>query len=358
MDEEDHREAEESKTLEMNRDYAGIGVEGVDDRIDLLVSSLKDTYGLVLLRKMGWKDGEDVGAKNKRQTGVFTSSLPSLPTQTPKNDLKGLGFCDEANASRITESDGRPRFSPTAAFVSKTKKKKGPALGIGFLNDDDDEDDPYTIKPKSSYNTTIGGEKKKGRIPSRGGKHVFVSKRATAPLTFTQKCYDGTLPLPGFCISSCELQTPSTNIYQFPHVPEEWVPTVNNGHEQTAISATPRSMDPSSRGQVLGESPLQGKSVFSFISAENRDRIAALTGNKQLPPGLGEVPAGVSTNTGSSLDSLVPTLESTIAQAALNHTSMPYADDPSKRIRYRSFLEIKAGLRDGLPERVCYTVVS
>src|SRR5699024_8583747 len=57
----------------------------------------------------------------------------------------------------------------------------------------------------------------------------------------------------------------------------------------------------------------------------------------------------------SDLWGLVPRLDKQLAVQALTRAVsgwMPYSEDESKRTRYRTFLEVRAGLRDTLPERL------
>jgi G patch domain-containing protein 1 len=52
---------------------------------------------------------------------------------------------------------------------------------------------------------------------------------------------------------------------------------------------------------------------------------------------------------------LVPNLDKAVAVQALQRAVggwMPYSEDETKRQRYRSFLEVRAGLKEGLPDRL------
>jgi G patch domain-containing protein 1 len=103
---------------------------------------------------------------------------------------------------------------------------------------------------------------------------------------------------------------------------------------------------------------LPGKSIFDFIPKEARDRLAAVSGRADLPQGLGEAaPEGhLPANKAQAKDlwGLVPKLEKSVAAAALAKGAtgwMPYEEDKAKRARYVSFLELKAGLKEDLPNR-------
>jgi G patch domain-containing protein 1 len=95
------------------------------------------------------------------------------------------------------------------------------------------------------------------------------------------------------------------------------------------------------------------------MTPEARERIAKLTGNTNLPPALGEkAPKGFETSDAQKrkdLWDLVPRLDKQTAVQALTRAVsgwMPYAEDEKKRARYRTFLEVRAEVRDSLPERV------
>jgi len=160
--------------------------------------------------------------------------------------------------------------------------------------------------------------------------------------------------------------------YKPPDVPAGWVsniapPADDNGTDDyvsTADAAKASNQTSKSRATALGETQLPGKSVFDYLSAAARDRLAAASGKTNLPPGLGEVPEGyqLPRSSHASLQDLVPVLDQDVALQALNRSSdsgggwMPYAEDPLKRERYRTFLEIRAGLRptgtgDEIPPR-------
>jgi G patch domain-containing protein 1 len=95
------------------------------------------------------------------------------------------------------------------------------------------------------------------------------------------------------------------------------------------------------------------------MTPEARERIAKLTGNTNLPPALGEkAPKGFELSESQKrkdLWDLVPKLDKQTAVQALTRAVsgwMPYSEDEDKRARYRTFLEVRAGVRDSLPDRV------
>ncbi|KAF8867338.1 DUF1604-domain-containing protein [Acephala macrosclerotiorum] len=401
MDEEDIADAEEGRRIETAQGFAGLG-STQDDAIRRgafidLFRVEGETIGVKLLKKMGWKEGQGVGPKVRRkarldgvaedtaETHLFAPENTHMISFVRKNDHKGVGFNGETKLSSLQgtgsgdarseddDDDGRLALAPKA---TKKKKAKLGGIGIGILNDTgSDDEDPYEIGPKISYNRVIGGDKKKkkpisGAVnPLLKSKPVFISKKtamakASAGL---RKCHDGRLPLDGFILSSNDefssvLQ--SAGNYAPPKIPEGWKSSKQPkpGSQQAAFlsaadAAKASKLDPKSRASILGEAALPGKSVFDFLSPAARDRLAAASGKENLPAALGEVPQGYSmTEEERQKEFLaqVPKVDKYTADAALARGAsgfMPYGEDEAKRSRYRGYLENQAGISPILPER-------
>lgn len=413
MDEEDLADAVEAQRLQTSGSFAGLG-STEDDRMrkDLLMDVFKaegETMGIKLLRKMGWRDGQGVGPKVRRrarlgdeddgdgerdeETRLFAPEDSTLITFTKKHDRKGVGYDGEVTLRATNgfstadthgeQDDEQLEFKPTPKS-SKAKKplnsSKG-GFGVGILNDTgSDDEDPYEIGPRISYNKVIGGSKKKAQKPSKGSrpasnaanpllgsKPVFISKKAVN--VGTQKCHDGRPPLEGFVLSSNKDSLSSAinqdSRYSPPEIPKGWKSSkqassssTSAEYQSTADVAKASTLNPQSRASILGEAQLPGKSVFDFLSPVARNRIAAVSGKQDLPSGLGEAPPeGFSISAEKrqrELLSLVPHLEREVATKALGKGIggwMPYAEDEPKRARYRAFLEHGAGLRSELSVR-------
>jgi len=417
MDEEDLAEAEEAKKLQTTETFAGLGSTINETQHDSFIDVLKtsgETMGVKLLKKMGWREGQGVGPKVRRiarlnedqgidveaaqQTHLFAPDNSSMISFIRKNDRKGLGFdgentlagsqCNRENLElRNTageDEDGAVGLGmPTGGTKVKKKKpdRKG-GFGVGILNDNGSEDeDPYAMGPQISYNRIVGGEKKKkkkletGRSsanPLLNSKPVFISKKTGAAKASTsfRRCHDGRLPLEGFVLDSNLDPLPSNlsqdGKYPPPPVPEDWksakTPSQSTtsapgrpAYQSSATVAAASKLSPKSRAALLGETPLPGKSVFDYLTPGARTRIASATNNDNLPPALNEASAHLASHP-KTLLSLVPSLAHETAQAALGRGTagwMPYAEDLGKRARYRTFLEIHAGIRSEgtLPDR-------
>ncbi|PLB43794.1 hypothetical protein P170DRAFT_441250 [Aspergillus steynii IBT 23096] len=416
MDEDDIREAEEARQIETTNDFAGFGSTETDATrrgglMDLLKTS-GETMGVKLLKKMGWREGQGIGPKVRRtadlgealgskgaeadKTYLFAPENPPMVAFIHKTDHKGLGFEGESRLeSRKDGGDasededqffGRRLIGPGKAKQPKAKEPRRGAFGVGVLNDTgSDDDDPYSLGPQISYNRVIGGDKKKKKKSSTdigkpaisssnplfNNKPVFISKKAIAAKSSAgfRKCHDGRLPLEGFLladgISGLSISSQEKK-YAPPEIPKDWksskAPTTernNSDYVSTAEAAKASSLDPASRAALLGEAQLPGKSIFDWMTPEARERIVKLTGKTNLPPALGEkAPKGFElSNSQKRKDmwDLVPKLDKQIAVQALTRAAsgwMPYSEDQNKRSRYRTFLEVRAELRDTLPERV------
>ncbi len=394
MDEEDLADAAEHERVQTAATFAGIGSteEELAKRgafIDLFKAE-GETIGVKLLKRMGWREGQGVGPKVRRAARLERSSSGNgegeqhlfAPENTKmisfvrKNDHKGLGFAvasstPNTDAAKVEGED--VVFGTAAAKATATKKKKTPVrggIGIGILNDTgSDDEDPYEIGPKIAYNRVIGGEKKKKNVVANGAlKPIFISKKAAAARAGLglRKCHDGRLPLDGFILSSLSDSAIASTIanekYRPPEVPEGWksskTPTSTvgtNGYVSTADAARSSALDPRSRAALLGETPLPGKSVFDFLTAGARERIAAATGKSNLPAALGEVPEGYTITPEQKQAEVlaeIPKVDKMTAVAALGRGSnMPYADDEPKRGRYRKYLETQADVTRGPLER-------
>jgi len=114
------------------------------------------------------------------------------------------------------------------------------------------------------------------------------------------------------------------------------------------VGPSARSLAPKDRGALLGEKPLPGKSVFSFLTPEARAQISQATGRSDLPPALNEYgPAETSKARGAAVARTnIPSIPKETAVAALNGGFMPYGDNPEKQKRYRAYLEMQAELSE------------
>jgi G patch domain-containing protein 1 len=405
MDEQDLAEQAESKILSTSDAFTGIGSTVDDSRrkhglLDIMQPS--SSIGVKLLQKMGWKEGQGIGLKIRRKarlededdTGLQTHWFAPEDTRMinffRKTDTKGLGLAGETKISSAAQNNGTTNEADDdddASVLARSKSKfnqapktKKSSFGVGVLNDTgSDDEDPYAVGPKISYNRSIGGVKKpkKSNTSKAGGlvtssnpllanKPIFVSrKKFTSNL---RKCHDGKLPLDGFILSSVPITISISTKYAPPKVPEGWkssktpsststsTSTQPTNYQSTADAARSSAHNPNTRASLLGETPLPGKSVFDFLTPTARDRLASASNNPHLPQAGNEpVPAAFRkspTDRAKDLWSRVPVLDAHVARSALARVDfMPYADELDKRARYRAFLSIAAEGRGEMPAR-------
>lgn len=398
MDEEDLAEAAEARQLETAQTFAGIG--GGEDSGDHgffgLFTNQEETMGVKLAQKMGWRLNQGIGRKVSRSarmedekvTGKNTTSHTFAPDDArampiPREEVqrKGLGYLSEARLEVAEEKKVDRGPSLDFHFTEDPKKEpivkkpiaKKSSFGVGVLNDTgSDDEDPYELGPRITFNKTIGKDKKVKK-PSKfvkagsGDGPVFVSKKAsTKALTLRNRAsMDGRPPLIGFVLAADIAELTSKSSYPPPKIPAEWKSTktasasaVPSQYQSVADAAKASTLDAKARSALLGEQQLPGKSIFDFIPKDARDRLAGLTGKANLPQGRGESgPEGylpAANAQPKDLWGLVPALDKYTAAAALAKGAtgwMPYAEDLQKRARYVGFLELRAGLKDDLPER-------
>ena len=423
MDEEDLREAEESQLVSTTDHFAGFGAvsnPGQGASFMDIFRPIGDSVGAKLLRRMGWKEGQGIGPHVRRaadlgegqvsqnKSHTFAPADVPLVTFASKIDSKGLGHAgaSDSTASEFATSDKSKGARPspygnddleeesdsnvpqtTSNAVRDVPKVRKRGFGVGVLNDTgSDDEDPFSMGPKISYTKTIGGEKnqkkrtsvgkQRGPNPTLHKKPVLLSQKLQGSTGILRKCKDGTLPLDGFQLGDeidamADLSLKNDR-HKPPSVPPGWRSSIvskddsdqSAEYKSTSDVAKASRHTSTTRASALGESRLPGKSVFDYLSAAARDRVASTSGRSDLPPGLGEASDGQSSKTEQSamLRDLVPKLDQNVALLALRKSSdsgpgwMPYAEDLAKRERYKAFLEIRAGLRptdqgDEIPPR-------
>lgn len=419
MDEEDLADAQESEKLQTSLAFAGLGAIDADlGRSGGLAGLLHvqgETMGTKLLKRMGWKEGQGVGPKIRRKAKLGMAINPSTegtgdtylfaPENAPmiqlvrKTDRKGLGFEGESRltplassrAGQLAQSDdedaddqdfslGRPRLMVSKNNKNKNIKARG-GIGMGVLNDTgSDDEDPYEMGPRLSYNRVIGGSKniKKKKDanstaanPALGSKPVFVPRRKAAvkaAVGGVRKCHDGRPPLEGFVLGQeSDPLISMINVdgkFPPPEIPVDWKSSKDpettrdaSNYKSTADAAKASQLNPLSRADILGEKQLPGKSVFDFLTISARDRLAAATGKSDLPEAKGEIPEGYALSEEGKRRSLlerIPQLDKQSALGAMTRGAAgggPYGDNDDKRSRYRGYLELQAGLRSEPPSK-------
>lgn len=399
MDDEDLREQEESRQISTADGFAGFGThndQAARHALDDIFKPVEDSMGERLLNRMGWKKGQGIGPRVRRliDPGNATSEVKEFPPEdspmlefSQKNDTRGLGTEDpigsgvNKNPSQQHDLEEAPDeqvgtgFSFLDPSSTKVRKVKSSGIGVGSLNDTgSDDEDPYEMGPKVSYNRVLGGEKKAKKTkklssianPLLKSAPKFVSRKLPTILSTLRKCHDGRLPLTGFVlVDSSDLDdfgsmSLSDEKYKPPEVPEGWQPKglletaglASTDAQATSTQSTSAHQQQTarSRANILKEAPLPSKSIFDFLSPAARDRLAAASGKTNLPPALNEAPPSAPGMSSSSNDEepciAYPALDATTASTALSRLrkdkDKPYADDLPKQGRYKDFLRFSS----------------
>ena len=235
MDEEDLAELAESQQVSTKAQFEGLGNTAEElqnrkagDLFDDLIRPKEDTIGVKILRKMGWREGQGVGPRVQRKMaddeddGGGEDSMYSLaPINTAiialerKTNTHGLGYTSQPGLERRIEK-------PVKKTVSTSSKvgMRG-SMGIGVLNEDDDED-PYDVGlSRDQYSKTVVPKREKQekhtfKVPA---KHTFTSKSKPSTTDSTptnRRGHDGRLPLSGFTLSDTPF-TLTAEWYIYPH---------------------------------------------------------------------------------------------------------------------------------------------
>jgi len=402
MDEEDLAEAAEAQQLRTAEAFTGVGQESHSrtSRRGLvgLLRGKNDTMGAVLLGKMGWKEGQGVGPKVRRKVclGLDGSSNDILPRGvsdtylfSPKDispvssyrkpDRSGVGHGIHIlspsshpplrrghNVNRIEDEN---LFSPTA-FVQKAQGDAPFARGgIGTGIPDDSDSEHEDIGPRLVFSGRNRGKRVPKKYPLKGQAlhHVHIN---TNSKSIKVAGHDRLSPLTGFIFRPSKYS--DTNYpyapFHYPQpliIPKSWDATrwavaqpcsARSRPSADAPFSTPR--DSNARAQMLGESRLPGRSVFDYMTATTRDRLVAITKNRDLPA-AGEVLPRTQANhvlreRSPPAKSWAPHLSQEVARAALARDRMgsgPYMANPGKRARYHQFLSYSCGLLAEMPSR-------
>ncbi|KAG0342547.1 hypothetical protein BG004_005661 [Podila humilis] len=382
MDEEDKQTLKESSRLMTSEDFDTLGstrkemnlkratarnmhtsggaLGVLPDRIidDLIVPS-SEPVGIRLLKRMGWKQGQGIGPrvtkkqKKSRHHGpsdndddddtpdniTFAPIDSAIVVFTNKSNVFGLGFDPYKNAP---EFDTRLQRQSGSKYLSEADGRSArPGLEFGKFDSDDDDDDVYGQGPKTSLEFDIDAP---GSTSGRGKGRRSQEKALTSldtDATVPEYCSDGRPPLQGFVLGATAGVKP-LKWYSAPRVPDDFVPhhvfsehtkptPISNRQQQPKLTADDRAL-------VLGETPIVAprRSVFEYMSAENKNRLDSVLGFVMDTEGEKHMKK-------NHFD--IPTIDKSSAEAALQGF-MPFGDNLAKQSRYKQYLNIQAKRSD------------
>lgn len=292
--------------------------------------------GLVLMRKMGWKDGTGIGP-------IKTVAAPPAPLPlAPKRAVIGPSFSPEELEQRQSQSAdvprkiaprdvgvtryelkdnvyglgfnpyaGAPEFAKGARHGLPKKPTAGPsreAFGLGAL-DEPEGFDPFEVDDRSNFDQFAGLDGGGGG----GGSSGAGSSRAEGrPDKSGKKCSDGRPPIADFEIGA--VWTESVK-YPSVQVPATWKPAPPECSSLLAGSSTP----------ALTQWALSAtrKAIAAAALQQVKQEQQAAQQRSQPPP----PPAP-------------PAPPSAAFPAA---AALPFASDPAKQLRYQNWLMAENG---------------
>ncbi|KAI8984316.1 hypothetical protein BDF20DRAFT_833834 [Mycotypha africana] len=334
----------------------------------------KDSVGVKILIKMGWRPGQGIGPRVKRlstamddedEDEALANDITFAPHDTPienyqpKRDTYGLGF-DIMNAApevaemkrlrelaRKEEMDGTAsnKRNRSAFGVLEKSGSKSEAFGLGAFEADDDDEDIYKDDFKASnYHSSLFEDE--GSMTTDELKRLKRQKRENyvEDTRSNIKCSDGRLPLKGFHVS--EKNQHLGKWYPLPQVPVDFnevhIPTTTDKDGKITKISSDNIFSFEERRHALGEKPIEQRSVFDYIPQHSKDKLDRAISwfldsgkDKSQLSDFAQVPKDV-------------------AQLALKGF-IPFGDNPVKQARYKSYLQNQAGLLT--PDGVSKTVL-
>jgi G patch domain-containing protein 1 len=357
--------------------------EGRNSGLDLLGSSLmgmigppKDSVGIRLLRKMGWRPGQGIGPRTKRrhkeddeqdedEDDDDTNDITFAPRDTPienfqaKRDTYGLGYDLASSVPEVAEMKrlrelARLKEMNGATVDSKNRSAFGvfgegsDAFGLGAFDENDgEEDDVYGDSAPASrnYHHALYDENEGGFTRDEIKAQGLKRKRQSEPddTGNKTKCSDGRLPLDGFIVSDQKQQIGKWHAP--PKVPSDFTGLHITKSSDTLLKAPNITKESifsfEERGNVLGEKPIETRSVFDYIPKHSKDKLdQAVTFFIDLGKDKSQL-------------SDFPSVPKDVANLALRGF-MPFGDNLKKQARYKNYLENQAGklTEDGIPKKV------
>ncbi|GFS80154.1 g patch domain-containing protein 1 [Nephila pilipes] len=288
-----------------------------------IVKPVKESIGIKILKKLGWKLGQGIGPRVKKpvttvkvygcalpetieseENDPFAHSYTFAPEDTlaeiykPKDNVFGLGYSGLSKESVLSAHIDTFNPTTTKSWLKKDKKKlaiSGQAFGVGAFEDEDE--DIYSKDDMSQYD--FSDLNPKGS--SQASKET-VERR--------QHHGSSNSVLDGFCLAS----SPATVKRYYP--PPE----------------LPRNFKPfhSSKTEVVANSERQFKSRHS-MSAEDR---STLLGERKFQA----LPSSTEKKT-SDTKQVIEKLHKSLPSS--KHSFRPFPNDEAKQKRYEEYLKLK-----------------
>uniref|UniRef100_A0A3Q1INK6 G-patch domain-containing protein n=1 Tax=Anabas testudineus TaxID=64144 RepID=A0A3Q1INK6_ANATE len=274
-----------------------------DTLLEELIAPARSSIGMELLRRMGWKEGQGVGPREKRkarrqQTAkVYGCALAREGSEDSENDddeefapenvtfapkdvtpvdfspkvgVQGLGYrgldpglalLGRGAAEHLDlfrpESETRSRLFGGTQKGSRRAGVAGQAFGVGALEDDDE--DVYHRDSMSRYDTVLGEEEPGDGLYGWTAPQQYTKKRGNAIKKYAT--YLGKI-LEGFTLA--QKPDEEKTVFSPPSLPKDYRP-VHHFHPSvdvkrlSGISPALAEALRTSRGHMVKEEPQQGR---------------------------------------------------------------------------------------------------
>ncbi|KAI9319891.1 hypothetical protein BX666DRAFT_1917168 [Dichotomocladium elegans] len=362
-----------ARKRQQEEDEARGGVGFLGASLMGLVQPMTDSVGVKLLRKLGWKPGQGIGPRMTRRQRKMAfhqtteeddeddgmdNDVTFAPRDTPiesyttKTNTYGLGYDLAKYVPQVAEMrrlrELGTEVEGVGAMEEKTGKRSrgafgsmhsGGGFGLGAFEDEDEDVDVYGDVRMRDYHHTLYEDDGDIDIQHRKKQEHRANQvdENQRPVN-KAKCSDGRYPLRGFAVSTKSQELGKW--YRPPDVPADF-----DGRHGDARHADIRPNDvrynltADERGAILGEKPIEPRSVFDYIPENSKDRLdnvlKFMVHKRPIDP--------------TKLTDF-PKVSKHQANQALRGF-MPFGDNPKKQARYRKYLENMAGMmsEDGEP---------
>ncbi|MCO5573495.1 hypothetical protein L7F22_027266 [Adiantum nelumboides] len=317
------------------------------------ISIHKTSLGTKLLQRMGWREGQGLGAwlpldRLRRLTALLGIPVKDAEKNESSSKLypppdtaivvpssihiatQGLGWVNAGEPSTLAELLERQH---SAKEDDSTSSRPQGGFGIGALEDDSDgEGEVYSIGHQIQDSTLVRKSKPARRQDQYEKTHVDIAKSEKKG-----HWHDGTPMISGFVLYD-ELMEEKCDFRNI-NVPKDWQPDPNrvwkdasSGSASTQSRHEPPSTS-SSRASLFGEAKIPGPppSITDYLSEKDRERLEKA-----------KLAAKHSSSSKSiahpMCDIIIPELNIEVAKAALQGF-IPFESDKEKQVRYRTYLQ-------------------
>ncbi|CAL1290081.1 unnamed protein product [Larinioides sclopetarius] len=288
-----------------------------------IVRPVRESIGIKILRKLGWKPGQGIGPRIKKSASVkiygccpfpesaeleeddpYAQSFTFAPDDTeagiykPKDNVFGLGYSGLSKESVLSARIDTFTPTTTKSWLKKDKKKltiSGQAFGVGTFEDDDE--DIYSKDDMSQYDFSDLEVK---------GTSQSTNTSGSKQLSIAHNIVDG------FCLAS---QPPAIKkYYPPPQLPPNFRPvrisvTTKTQLIQETQFKSRHNLSADERSFLLGEKKFQSFQLTKFSSSEKKSQPVVENINRGLPKN--------------------------------NHRFRPFPNDEEKQKRYEEYLILK-----------------